>query len=67
MTIQPKYEQFTANGNVRTADLLKSIAKELRRILDEDCGGEHGAQRRLTMILRLHRMVAGLAETIERS
>lgn len=31
MTIHPKYEQFTANGNVRTADLLKSIATLIRR------------------------------------
>lgn len=64
MTIQPSRQQFAPliSGNVRTADLVSSIAKEIERIVEVGTRCDPPTQRMRELAAKLRR----LAETIEK-
>lgn len=68
MTIQPRIAEFTPNGEIRTADLLTSIAKKLARIRDarNQTDGTHSCDRwRKVEIAALESELIHLARTID--
>jgi plasmid stabilization system protein ParE len=70
MTIHPSRQQFEPliSGNVRTADLVNSIAKEIDRITEYTADGavewQHRARREMYRAL-VHKLQR-LADTIEK-
>lgn len=70
MTAQPSPQQFSPliSGNVRTSDLVNSIAKEIDRITDHGTAsyGMWSYEARVSALRALASKLRRLAETIER-
>lgn len=66
MTLRPEPSDFLIGGNVRTVDLLDSIAKEIDRINNISISERAYHADRTVQFQRLARQVRRLAETIEK-